>query len=191
MGKIILVTGGARSGKSRFAEKIASNLSGKVLYVATAKAIDSEMEHRIAHHKQMRPNEWGTFEGYKGFNNQTFVELAKGYEVVLVDCLTIMCTNIILEQWVDPKVDTDYLYDNETADLIEKKVLIEANGLMNALEDAGVLSILVTNEVGMGLVPEYPLGRLFRDIAGRVNQRVADRASEVHLCVSGLSIQIK
>ncbi len=180
LNKIILVTGGARSGKSRFAEKTADAISEKVLYVATAVAIDDEMKERIAHHRKSRPPEWKTFEGYKGFEKDQFVDLAKEFEVVLVDCLTIMCTNIILEQ-------PEGASDQE----IETKVLFEVNNLMNALEDVKVTAIFVTNEVGMGLVPEYPLGRLFRDIAGRVNQRVADRAHEVHFCVSGIPMKIK
>jgi len=188
--KMILVTGGARSGKSRFAERLADGLSARVLYVATAKDIDSEMTERIAHHRRNRPPTWTTYEGYKQFETAAFVDLAKQYEVVLVDCLTILCTNLIMEQFEEP-IDDNTLLENAKAEAIEKKVLIEVNGLMNALEDAGVTAIFVTNEVGMGLVPEYPLGRLFRDVAGRVNQRVADRATEVHFCVSGLPIKIK
>ena len=191
MKKIILVTGGARSGKSRFAEKMADDFGGKVLYVATAKASDSEMVERISHHKQSRPAHWGTYEGYKNFSNDQFIEIAKKYEVALVDCLTVMSSNIILEQFGDLEGNTEYLFDNEKAQRIETKVLIEINGLMNALEDANITAIMVTNEVGMALVPEFPLGRLFRDIAGRVNQRVADRACEVYFCVSGIPMKIK
>jgi len=186
MSKIILVTGGARSGKSRYAEKIADELSGKVLYVATAKAIDEEMKDRIAHHRLGRPPEWQTFEGYKGFENARFTELAKSFEVVLVDCLTIMSSNILLDF-----IGDDYVYTVESAEQIERKVLIEVNNLMNSLEEAGVVAIFVTNEVGMGLVPEFPIGRLFRDISGRVNQRVADRASEVYFCVCGIPMKVK
>ncbi|MEI6131212.1 MAG: bifunctional adenosylcobinamide kinase/adenosylcobinamide-phosphate guanylyltransferase [Bacillota bacterium] len=190
MAKLILITGGARSGKSRLAEKTADVLSGEVLYVATAKATDAEMTGRIEHHKNDRPAKWGVFEGYKGFEKDSFVDLCKNYGAVLVDCLTIMCTNIIMEQFEDPS-SQDYLIDCDLAQDVETKVLIEVNSLMNSLEEAGVDAIFVTNEVGMGLVPEYPLGRLFRDIAGRVNQRVADRAQEVYFCVSGISMKIK
>lgn len=180
--KIILVTGGARSGKSRIAENMVKEKGKRVLYVATAIPFDREMKDRIEKHKSTRPKHWFTYEAYKNFEEDGL--LFDEYEVVLVDCLTIMITNLILEDWNDQ-------FNPSQIDELEDKVNREITGLLNMIKRAGCCAVLVSNEVGMGLVPDNPLGRVFRDIAGRINQKVAQEADEVYFCVSGIPMKIK
>jgi adenosylcobinamide kinase / adenosylcobinamide-phosphate guanylyltransferase len=185
MGKLVLITGGARSGKSTFAEKMSGNISDKVLYLATAVAFDEEMQDRIEKHKQSRPQSWNTHEGYK--NLDKVIEKAKDYDVLLLDCVTVMLTNLL---WEYPGMD----FDTPSKDIMNKAeeyVRLEFEKLLKAaMEYQGTL-IMVTNELGSGLVPEAPIARGFRDIAGRVNQQVAANCSEVYLAVCGIPMQIK
>ncbi|WKY47426.1 bifunctional adenosylcobinamide kinase/adenosylcobinamide-phosphate guanylyltransferase [Eubacteriaceae bacterium ES3] len=184
MGKLIFVTGGARSGKSTFAEETAKAFNKEVAYIATAIAFDDGMKDRIKKHQAQRPSEWQTIEAYKDFeklnNDSAFTEA----QVLLFDCLTVMVTNNMLDQQVD--------YDNctmETVGQIEDLIKQEVEKLLEVCQDKTL--VLVSNEVGMGLVPAYKLGSYFRDIAGRMNQLVAARADEVYFCVSGIPMKIK
>ena len=185
MGKIILVTGGARSGKSSYAEKLAKETFGKILYIATSIPFDEEMKLRVKKHKAQRPKEWETFEGYKDYDINLSEKL-KNTNGVLLDCITNMVTNLILEKCTD----VDNINKEEILE-IEAYVDGEINKLIELIEMNDSKFIIVTNEVGMGLVPEYPLGRLFRDIAGRANQILAKAAEEVYFCVSGIPVRIK
>lgn len=185
MGKLILVTGGARSGKSTFAEKKAAEQGNNVLYVATAKRTDEEMEQRIARHRERRPAEWETYEGYKNLD-MALEGLLKGRSAVLLDCITIMVSNLML----DGSCDWDSL-TRDRADEIEDTILHQLERLVSLVKMNEVPFILVTNEVGMGIVPAYSMGRDFRDIAGRMNQLLAGTADEVYFCVSGIPVKIK
>lgn len=185
MGKLILVTGGARSGKSTFAEKKAAEQGSNVLYVATAKRIDEEMEQRIARHRERRPAAWETCEGYKNLDI-ALEGLLKGKSAVLLDCITIMVSNLMLDESCD--------WDNLTRDRVdevEDTILHQLERLVSLVKMNDVPFILVTNEVGLGIVPPYSIGRDFRDIAGRMNQLLAGTADEVYFCVSGIPVKIK
>lgn len=185
MKKLILVTGGARSGKSAFAEQKAKEFGEKILYVATSKPIDEEMKHRIAKHQAQRPSEWETFEGYKDFEIQ-MADIVKGKDAVLLDCVTIMITNLMLEEsfeWED--------LTRSRVDLIENNIRHQIEGLLSMAKESEMPFILVTNEVGLGVVPPSAMGRDFRDIAGRMNQIIAKAADEVYFCVSGLPMKVK
>jgi adenosylcobinamide kinase/adenosylcobinamide-phosphate guanylyltransferase len=168
MSKVILVTGGARSGKSALAEHLVEGLGPDPVYIATAEAHDDEMIARIAGHRARRGPAWTTHEAS--------LELAgaltntDGGGPRLVDCLTLWLSNLMLAQ-----------RDWEAA----------AEELLVVLAAQRAPVVLVTNEVGSGIVPENALARAFRDAAGLLNQRVADAADEVHLAVSGLSLQLK
>ena len=185
MGKLILVTGGARSGKSVFAENKAKSLGENVLYVATSIPIDHEMEMRIKKHREQRPFNWQTVEAYKDLHIHLRTEI-EGKSAVLIDCITVMITNILFENRIDP--DNLESGDFENLEMSVNTHIIE---LIEFIKNCDVSFILVTNEVGMGLVPENSLGRLFRDIAGRVNQKIAEASDEVYLCVSGIPMKIK
>ncbi len=170
MGKLIFVTGGARSGKSVFAQKLANNLSKKVTYIATAQARDKEMELRIKIHRKNRPSHWKTVEREKNIT-EVLSRIAEKSEVILLDCLTLLISNLLLSG--------------------EKKILKEIRRLVDEAKRAKATVLIVSNEVGMGIVPDNRLARRFRDMAGRANQIVAQAADEVYLVVSGMSMKIK
>lgn len=185
MGKLILITGGARSGKSTIAEKMAGDLSDKVLYLATAVPFDEEMQARIEKHRQTRPAYWDTHEGYK--NLDAVIEGAEGYDVLLLDCVTVMLTNLL---WEYPGMDFD-IPNAEIINKAEEYVRCEFDKLIRASDKFKGTLIMVTNELGSGLVPEAPIARNFRDIAGRVNQQIAACCQEVYLTVCGIPMKIK
>lgn len=188
MGRLILITGGARSGKSSFAEQLAverAEHDGRIGYIATARALDAEMTDRIARHRAQRPAAWHTFEAPDAPSVIVRTEGAH-FDLLLLDCLTVLTTNRILAHdvnWEQP--DMSCLHAIEEDLLTEIAALIDANRRMSA--DL----IAVTNEVGAGIVPVAPLSRFFRDCAGRVNQRMASAADQVYFVVSGIPVQIK
>lgn len=183
MGKIIMVTGGARSGKSTFAEKIARQRPD-VAYVATSIPFDEGMTHRIKKHREQRPSTWGTIEQWKDFHMVKDEEAYKESSLLLVDCLTVMITNIMFYSGLDFDECT-----SEDVDELEKEIIRQIDGLLALGEEKDL--ILVTNELGMGVVPAYKMANYFRDIAGRMNQRVGAAADEVYFVVSGIEMKIK
>ena len=185
MGRIILVTGGARSGKSRHAEELAAGMGDTVIYLATARAFDSEMEDRIAKHRQQRPAGWQTYETPTA-PSAVLATRAAGCDAVLLDCLTVCITNRLLEQ----QVDWDWLNSGQRQ-TIEHDVMNEVESLISAAAMVQPPLIIVTNEVGYGIVPVSPLARFFRDCAGRANQRLAAVAEAVYLVVAGIPVRIK
>jgi adenosylcobinamide kinase / adenosylcobinamide-phosphate guanylyltransferase len=182
MSKITLVTGGSRSGKSNFAERLFSD-TDDVLYMATAIVTDQEMEDRIKLHKERRNPLWTTFEGYKDLNK--VIEFSNSNNVLL-DCVTIMITNLMFDEERNfnemKKLEIDQLLS-----LIKK----EFSDIILAARANNKNLILVTNEVGCGLIPEYKLSRIFRDIAGSVNQLLASLSDEVYLITCGLPSKLK
>ncbi len=184
---VTFISGGARSGKSRYAEKLAMAYE-EVTYVATALAFDAEMRARIEEHRARRPAHWKTLEAYKGLG-----EAISGMAgAVILDCLTVMTTNLIMEAPItlEPSFDWDAI-DTWQAAMLESYVLDEMAELRGGLERTAANVILVTNEVGMGLVPPNPLGRVFRDVAGRVNAMFAQTADKAIFMVSGLPMRLK
>ena len=185
MGKLILVTGGARSGKSTFAEDMVRKLGDKVVYIATSAACDDEMKERIKKHRQQRPSDWITVEAYKDLDIK-LKDILPGMDAVLLDCITIMVSNVMLEKAMDWEG-----ISAEEIDKVEADVKLEIEKLINTAKVSPVPFIIVTNELGMGVVPPYELGRAVRDIAGRANQMLAKASEEVYLCVSGIPVRIK
>lgn len=179
--KLILVTGGARSGKSSFAENMLLDLD-KVLYIATSIPFDEEMKERVNHHRKSRPESWDTLECYKNFK-QNLLGRIDNYNGILLDCVTIMITNIILDTCKENTLE-EFKYAEELA-------LKEVKELLNIFKEFKGQAILVTNEVGFGVVPESRLGRYFRDIAGRVNQYIAKECRDVYLVVSSIPLKVK
>jgi len=177
-GKIIFITGGARSGKSSFALKAGSGVKGPKAYIATAEALDDEMRERIEKHKVDRGDDWDTFEVPMQIAD-TLSEIKEKYGVVLVDCLTLWLLNIMHQ-----KQNTE----DEIIKLVDE--LLNFKNLSHATYLASQLFI-VSNEVGMGIVPDNPLAREFRDLAGSLNQKIAALADEVYLVAAGIPIQIK
>jgi adenosylcobinamide kinase / adenosylcobinamide-phosphate guanylyltransferase len=169
--EIILITGGARSGKSQYAERRAVEMGSRPLYVATAEANDEEMAQRIAEHRKRRGTQWRTIEEPLELTQALLAEHGKT-DCALVDCLTLWISNLLIprdEEYASEKVE----------ELIEK------------LPELNFHLVFVTNEVGWGIVPDNPLARKFRDLAGWTNQRMAQAANEVILMVAGVPIIAK
>lgn len=169
--QIILITGGARSGKSQYAEMRAAELGGRRLYVATAEAKDEEMTQRIAAHRKRRSGEWLTVEEPLEIAEALLAQRGK-IDCALVDCLTLWLSNLLLQ------VNAKYA---------EKKV----QELSAVLPDLDFDVLLVTNEAGWGIVPDHPLARQFRDLVGWANQQIAAVANEVILTVVGIPMIVK
>ena len=185
---LTLVTGGARSGKSVYAEKRIAEWEaagvGPVTYIATAIPFADGMKDRIAKHQARRPEHWMTIERYRDFKAMAEDPAFVQSRTVLLDCLTVLITNQMLA------METDWeRVSMERVDAVEAAITADVNDALDLL--AAKRSVIVTNEVGMGLVPAYRMGNLFRDIAGRINQMAAARADEVIFCVSGIPMRIK
>jgi adenosylcobinamide kinase/adenosylcobinamide-phosphate guanylyltransferase len=182
--RLTLVTGGARSGKSQFAERLAARGRAPVLYVATAEILDDEMAARVKEHQARRPAEWGTLETRTEVG-RALAALPAPPGTVLLDDLGLLVTNHLLDLCgpADPT--------RETARSLGRMLAAEIDRLERARAASGWDVIVVTNEVGLGIVPATPLGRVFRDALGRANQALAARADEVYLLVAGLPLRIK
>ncbi|HID62800.1 MAG TPA: bifunctional adenosylcobinamide kinase/adenosylcobinamide-phosphate guanylyltransferase [Anaerolineae bacterium] len=186
MGKLILVLGGARSGKSTYAQKLAGEItarSGRVAYVATGVACDDEMRARIEQHRHSRPLEWATIEAPTEVA-QAIQGAGGEYAVMIVDCLTTLITNWLAErgQLEEP---------TESMAELEKTILGRVGELVRAARGARSTVIMVSNEVGLGVVPGFKAGRVFRDLAGLANQLMAREADEVYVMWAGIPQKIK
>ena len=179
MAEIFLVTGGARSGKSKFAEQLALKLGeGRAAYIATAQIFDEEMAYRVKLHKARRNNSWITFES--PFNaDKTISEVGKNFTAILFDCVTIYLSNFLC---AEDLADEEKIYKN-FSELMQR--------LIDAAKNSDAKVIFVSNEVGAGIVPENKLARIFRDLAGLANQKIAAEAEKVFLTVAGYAIDIK
>ena len=178
-GKIVLITGGARSGKSVFAEQYAAAQTGRVAYIATAQIYDQEMQTRVALHRERRPSNWQTYEApYDA--DQAIIEAAKAANVILFDCLTLYTSNMLLSPTAPADPQEKFVY-----------ILEQIDKLIDSSRRSQSTILFVTNEVGMGIVPDNALARQYRDIAGMVNQKMAACADEVYLVISGIPVEIK
>ncbi len=181
---MILITGGARSGKSRHGERLVQGMAERVLYIATSMIFDDEMAERIKHHQLSRPAHWRTVEAWRDVPAVITPE-NDPQEAILLECITTLISNLLFDFVGDtPEESWDY-----TA--IEAHIDAHITQLLAACAACPSPVVLVTNEVGMGIVPENRLARHFRDIAGRVNQRLAEQAEQVWLVVSGIGVKIK
>jgi len=177
--KVIFILGGARSGKSSYAQRLAEGTGQPVIFVATATAGDEEMAERIARHKASRPPHWRTLEVSRDIG-KALREAIGDAKVVLIDCLTLLVSNLMMEEGETVK-----------ADYLEARAIKELEAILELCTSREATLIIVSNEVGMGLVPPYPIGRIFRDVLGRVNQWLAARADKVVLMVAGIPLEIK
>ncbi|KNY17893.1 cobalamin biosynthesis protein [Shinella sp. SUS2] len=165
----VLVLGGARSGKSAFAERLVAETGLSRHYIATGRAFDDEMRERIARHREDRGGGWQTHEEPLALAAR-IADVARADRAVLVDCLTLWVTNLMLE---------------------ERDIAAECSGLLEALRQAPGRIVLVSNEVGLGIVPENRMAREFRDHAGRLHQKVAALVPEVYFIAAGLPLKMK
>jgi len=183
--KLILITGGARSGKSSFAARLAGGGGDHVLFVATARAGDEEMARRIRAHQTARPERWRTLEVPRDVG-RAILEAAHDREAILVDCLGVLISNILMDLVGEDIESCQVQFEH-----IEREVCHEIESLLDAFQRTAGDFVVVTNEVGYGLVPPYPLGRAFRDLLGSANQTLASRADEVYLLVAGIPVEVK
>lgn len=174
-GKLVFVTGAARSGKSFFAEKLAAEFAGKVTYIATCVPGDEEMLDRVARHKSRRPVDWQTIE--EAFDPARVIqELDESGHIFLLDCITLLVSNLLLQS---------------NLEVSEEQVVEKISELARIGYEAAAHVIIVSNEVGGGIVPADPLSRLYRDIIGRANQKIAALADEVYVTIAGIPIELK
>ncbi len=175
MHRLVLVLGGVRSGKSRFAQELAQRLGGDdVLFVATAEAGDGEMNRRIDHHRRSRPGTWKTLEQPLR-TGEAIIQWSAPPPVIVVDCMTLLVSNVLLQSDGQP----------ETA---QQGVKTETDALIAAARHHAATLIVVSGEVGQGIVPETALGRSFRDLLGWANQQLAAQADATYLMVAGLAV---
>jgi adenosylcobinamide kinase/adenosylcobinamide-phosphate guanylyltransferase len=191
MGKLTLILGGARSGKSTFAEQRAKELGGdSVLYVATSETKDKEMQQRVEKHRAERPSAWETVEAPRNVV-QAIRQERSAARVILLDCMTFLVANHLM----DAAAPEDDPFDDPSADpfdaQIEADVVGEVEALVAYVKETDVEMLVVSNEVGLGVVPPYELGRAYRDILGRANQILARHADEVQLLVAGIPMKVK
>jgi len=177
MSQIIFITGGARSGKSRFAEQLSASYGTSLCYLATAQSLDDEMGLRIRKHQQRRGDAWQTIE--EPLHLAQALAANDGiFGVILVDCLTLWLSNLLL------------LYE-DLGEESEQRGMDDVQRLATTLRGMTTPVIIVSNEVGMGIVPDHRLGRMFRDIAGQANQIIAAAATEAWLVASGIPLRLK
>lgn len=170
--KTYFITGGARSGKSSFAEQLAADVEGKRAYIATAQALDAEMVEKIEKHKKDRNGAWDTYEEPLAVA-ELLKKISGTYDVVLLDCLTLWLSNVMASS------------DEDGA------VVSRSDALVGAIRDFDGACIIVSNEVGLGIVPDNPLARKYRDFAGMLNQKMAQIADDVYFTASGIPVKIK
>ncbi|MFC1972084.1 bifunctional adenosylcobinamide kinase/adenosylcobinamide-phosphate guanylyltransferase [Chloroflexota bacterium] len=178
----VLIIGGARSGKSGFAQELALKLGEPVLFVATATAGDEEMAERIAQHRKARPATWSTLEATTGIGDKICGQLGQA-KVVIVDCITLLVNNIFSRY--------DQQGEQINASQVEEELAAEIEGLIKSIKRIDARFIIVTNELGTGLVPPSKVARLYRDLLGKANQKLAEVSEEVYLLVAGIPLRIK
>jgi adenosylcobinamide kinase / adenosylcobinamide-phosphate guanylyltransferase len=177
---VTLVIGGARSGKSSFAESAYDGKSN-VVYIATSRTEDDEMMQRIGHHRSQRPDSWRTFEG--DYNISDAVGREKFY---ILDCITVLASNIMFDLSGDAVLIDDILQN-----LIEVRIVETIKKLVDKIKESDSELIMVTNEVGCSIVPENHVARVYRDIVGRVNQRAAEMADQAYAVFCGIPVKLK
>ena len=181
MAKLVLVTGGARSGKSSFAEKYVLHVAKKCDYIATAEILDEEMAQRVRLHQERRNNGcWVNHEGYYDAD-KIFLNLSPETGAVLFDCLTLYMTN-----YMYGKAAIEGDFETRT-----RYVMGKIDELLAAAKTCGKTVVFVTNEVGAGIVPDNVISREYRDLSGWVNQRVAEACDEVYVCYAGMAVDFK
>ncbi len=185
MSNIILVTGGARSGKSSFAENLCKDRNNSTAYIATSIPFDKEMEDRVEKHKNSRPKEWKTYEIYKDIY-KIIEEIWKDNNTVILDCVTLLVNNLMFNY----EMDIDKASQEEINEL-EAYIQNQVKLLIEEVRKTDLYFVIVTNELGMGIVPANKLSRVYNDIVGRINQQIASQSNEVYFVVSGIPMKIK
>lgn len=181
--KSILLIGGARSGKSSYAEELARQIGGEVLFVVTAEARDEEMHRRIEVHKKSRPAHWHTMEAPCRVGECIASDIRQ-FNVIVLDCITLLVNNVLCQHMAIQGEDVD-------EKIVEQDVKSEINAIIDCLPKSPGTFIMVTNEVGEGIIPLGASTRIYRDVLGRANQMLARAVDEVYLMVAGIPLRVK
>lgn len=199
MSQFTLITGGARSGKSNFAELLAASSKRSVIYIATAQVWDDEMARRVKKHQDQRPSTWQLIEEPQNIR-ETLLDLQEEEGVILLDCITLWLSNLLLQGQTKPdspttpaNEDSPIAPQNNLEQLVslELKITATVKEVARLAREIKPQVIFVTNEIGQGIVPEYPLARAYRDIVGRCNRILAQTADKVYFVVAGFPMEIK
>ncbi len=177
---VTLVVGGARSGKSTFAESLYKNKKD-VVYIGTSRIEDEEMLERVQHHRAYRPDYWRTYEGTYDLDKAIGTE-----QFYLLDCITVLASNIMF----DLSKDMDKI-DQHTQQTIEDTIITVIESLIHKVNEQSLELVMVTNEVGCSIVPEHHISRVYRDIIGRINQRVAAIVDNAYVIICGIPLKLK
>ncbi|WP_313346246.1 bifunctional adenosylcobinamide kinase/adenosylcobinamide-phosphate guanylyltransferase [Sedimentibacter sp.] len=183
---LTFIIGGARSGKSTYAELKAKEYGERVVYIATAVVTDESMAERVKKHREQRPKSWSTIEMYSDFERLAEYKEFMDSEVVLIDCLTTLIGNYMF----DSKINFDTCLPEEVNNL-EIKITEEILSLINVCKANNKKLIMVSNETGLGVVPPYYMGNYFRDISGRINQKITHTSDFMYFVLSGMPIKLK
>ncbi len=185
--RLILILGGARSGKSSFAERLATNSGKRVAFIATATADDADMQDRITRHQASRPANWTTIEEPLDLVH-ALQEASSVADIILLDCMTLWLSN-----WLSQPAFRGDMDDVSLKNRFTESVLAVTEALLTTLKtlDARKTLLVISNEIGLGIVPMHPLSRAYRDTLGWVNQRIAQDAERVYLMIAGLAVDIK
>ncbi|HEU0001005.1 MAG TPA: bifunctional adenosylcobinamide kinase/adenosylcobinamide-phosphate guanylyltransferase [Ktedonobacteraceae bacterium] len=187
--QIILILGGARSGKSTFAERLANNSGRSVAFIATATAGDEEMHERISRHRAARPATWHTIEEPLDLAGAV-LQASNLADVLLLDCITLWLNNLFSQKFGQYESDKGQFASSKLFDDVALQEIEKLLAVVWSLEPGKIL-LIVTNEVGLGIVPAYASGRLYRDTLGYVNQRLAQAADRVYFMIAGMGIDLK
>jgi len=171
MSKLIFITGPVRSGKSNFAVNLAKKSKKKIIFIATCKPVDTEMKERIKKHQQQRPKEWITIE--EEIDLGSVLRKISKDKLIIIDCITLWVSNLFFHNFN------------------EKEILKIVNDLISIIKRKGLSVIIVSNEVGWGIVPNNKIARNFRDIMGIIHQKISESSNEIYLLVSGIPIKLK
>ena len=185
MSQLILVTGGARSGKSHYAESLCRARENATAYIATSVPFDEEFKDRVKKHRQMRPSSWTTYEIYEDVYH-VIPEIAGSYQTVILDCVTLMVNNLMFKENIDYEQIT-----SEEVDYLEAQIKEQFVKLIEAVKQTELYFVMVTNEIGLCPVAANKLTRIYTDIIGRMNQLIAAHSNEVYFVVSGIPMKIK
>jgi len=171
MSKLIFITGPVRSGKSNFAVNLAKKSKKKIIFIATCKPVDTEMKERIKKHQQQRPKEWITIE--EEIDLGSVLRKISKDKLIIIDCITLWVSNLFFHNFN------------------EKEILKIVNDLISIIKRKGLSVIIVSNEVGWGIIPNNKIARNFRDIMGIIHQKISESSNEIYLLVSGIPIKLK
>lgn len=185
MSNIVFVTGGAKSGKSAFAESLCIERNDKTGYIATSIPFDDEMKEKVRLHKERRPSNWTTYEIYEDVF-KIIENVSKECDTVMLDCITLMVNNLMFKYDMNPQD-----LSNEELEKMDEYIFNQFEKLIEEIRSTNLYFVFVTNEIGMGVVPANKLSRIYANTAGKINQYVASHSDDVYLVISGIPVKIK